>query len=198
MHDALMDRAKYRVAGAVRGSNDIRYMKELGVLPGSENRVVMSRLYNKHVGSYDSGRVLEKKALSDPRIRLLTIIGGVKIYHVSGEEVRKRFYADFTAGGNHEVYPWIPADEVWTEHGSDELRKMQLTVLHELVERAWMKAGRKYPTAHDYALTVEHHCRVNPELLPLMTIAAAHGVLLSYPEEKKVIAKQRATVNDEG
>lgn len=181
----------------MRGSDSIKYLRELGVFPSRGRRTIISRLYKHYVGGYDSGRWIQKQASCDPRLKLLATVNGVKVFRVDGEAVRLHFFADFVHGGNHEVYPWVPEGEVWVEDGLSK-PKVLLTVLHELVELAWMKRGRTYPTAHTYALSVERYCRQHPTAIPTFLTAAARGLLLSMPCEKKVIEKQNNSVNNEG
>ncbi len=181
----------------MRGVDPVKYLRGLGVFPGRGRRAIISRLYTHHVGGYDSGKWVQKQASCDPRLELLATINGIKIFRVDGEAVRLHFFADFVHGGNHEVYPWVPEGEVWVEDNLSNF-KVLLVVLHELVELAWMKHGRTYPTAHTYALSVERYCRQHPTAIPTFLTAAAHGLLLSMPREREVIEKQNARVNTGG
>jgi hypothetical protein len=181
----------------MRGADSIQYLRGLGVFPGRGRRTIISRLYKHHVGGYDSGKWIQKQASCDPRTKLLATVNGIKVFQVDGEAVRLHHFADFVQGGNHEVYPWVPEGEVWVEDGLSR-SKVLLTTLHELVEVAWMKRGRTYPTAHTYALSVERYCRQHPSAIPTLLTAAAHGVLLSMPGERKVIEQQNDRVHNEG
>jgi len=181
----------------MRGADSIQYLRGLGVFPGRGRRTIISRLYKHHIGGYDSGKWIQKQAACDPRLKLLGCVAGIRVFQVDGEAVRLHYLADFVQGGNHEVYPWVPENEVWVEDNLSRPKAL-LIALHELVERAWMKRGRKYPVAHVYALSVERYCRQHPAAIHTLLTAAAHGVLLAMPEERKVIERQNARARSEG
>ncbi len=74
---------------------------------------------------------------------------------VDGDAVRDTQFIDFTMGGHHYIYDWIPENEVWIDNRmSDE--DIIATKIHELFERNLMKyAGYEYDAAHDGANMVE-------------------------------------------
>ena len=89
----------------------------------------------------------------------------IKIWIVSGEEVRDLFFIDFTEGGHGYVYNFIPKDEVWID---DDLEKSEIkfVLLHELHERRLMKDKKMdYNTAHFRSSHIEYSCRKNPKML---------------------------------
>lgn len=175
--------------------HSIEYLRRLNVLPNDRRyRTVLSRLYDSHVGSYDSGQVLLKGASCDPRVKLLTTVGKFKVYAVDGEKVRLNDFADFVHGGNHEVYPFIPEGEIWVEHNLGN-PAAGLVTLHELVEQAWMKGGMTYGEAHIRALEVERYVRKHPKNLKRLCLMAACGKKFRVKSEKRIIDKQKDATN---
>jgi hypothetical protein len=87
--------------------------------------------------------------------------GKVQVWIINGEMVRDIYFIDFTEGGHHEVYPWIPKQEVWLD---DDLgpREWKFVLLHELHERYLMTKSWPYYKAHRSASEIEHHCRTHP------------------------------------
>jgi len=88
------------------------------------------------------------------KLKVLSNYKDVTIYLVDGELVRDFFYEDFTEGGHHFVYPWIPEKEVWVD---DDLKEEEIpaVVFHELFERLMMVDGETYDKAHIEALRFE-------------------------------------------
>jgi len=95
----------------------------------------------------------------------------VRLVLVDGEQIRNGpdpQHENFTEGGNHGPYKWIPRNEIWLEQGMQP-SELGLTALHELHERRQMLgAGASYGHAHRSASIVEHYARENPHLLPAM------------------------------
>ena len=60
-----------------------------------------------------------------------------KIWIISGELVRDLYFIDFTEGGHHFVYDFVPFHEVWLD---DDLNhdEIKFVLLHELHERYLM------------------------------------------------------------
>jgi hypothetical protein len=78
---------------------------------------------------------------------------------VDGAQARAQDQA-FAVGGHHEVYPWIPKDEVWIEQGSAGPDRTAILV-HELVEWALMRwDGLAYDKAHRLANAAEEAVRL--------------------------------------
>jgi hypothetical protein len=78
---------------------------------------------------------------------------------VDGAQARAQDQA-FAVGGHHEVYPWIPKDEVWIEQGSAGPDRTAILV-HELVEWALMRwDGLAYARAHQLANAAEEAVRL--------------------------------------
>ncbi len=99
----------------------------------------------------------------------------VDIWIVDGELVRDRFFLDFTEGGHHYRYRFIPPNEVWIDDDISP-RERKYVILHELTERNLMaerlhktKNWKNRPTpykvygwAHQKASEMEHYCRLHP------------------------------------
>ncbi len=83
---------------------------------------------------------------------------------INGEAVRDLYFIDYTEGGHHFVYPWVPLKEVWLD---DDLgpEERNFVLLHELHERFLMAKGLDYSKAHASSSAIEYRCRHNPKLL---------------------------------
>lgn len=88
----------------------------------------------------------------------------LQIWVVNGELVRDLFFIDFTEGGHHFVYDFVPYNEVWLD---DDLipAEREFVLLHELHERYLMFKGKDYFSAHNSSSYIEYQCRKNPKLL---------------------------------
>lgn len=99
----------------------------------------------------------------DPRMRLWgTTNQGLRVWLVSGPIVRRDYDIDYTEGGTHPRYDWIPELEVWLEDEGTTLEK-KFILLHELIERRLMIRGLNYESAHYQASQYELNARKNPE-----------------------------------
>lgn len=85
----------------------------------------------------------------------------VTVRLVDGARVRNRRDVEFTMGGHHWRYRWIPRNEIWIERtlkGCDR----RATILHERTERSLMRNGVGYDQAHRAASKLEvsfrRHC----------------------------------------
>ena len=90
--------------------------------------------------------------------------GEVEVFIVSGEAVRDLYFIDFTEGGHHFVYDFVPLNEVWID---DDLPtgERDFVILHELHERFLMSTGMDYPHAHRSSSIIEYKCRNDEKLL---------------------------------
>ncbi len=91
-----------------------------------------------------------------------TEISGVKICTINGDYVRtEQKHIEFTMGGHHYVYEYIPEDEIWIDENlSGKPNDFEATILHENTERNLMKeAGLSYDDAHEIANVVETRYR---------------------------------------
>jgi hypothetical protein len=88
----------------------------------------------------------------------LGVLDGDAIWVVDGRAVRDRFDPNFTHGGHHWRYRFIPRRHIWIDDAVVE-RELEFTLAHEAHELALMRAGMKYDDAHDHALLVEKSLR---------------------------------------
>ena len=88
----------------------------------------------------------------------------VDVWMVNGEVVRGAYFIDFTEGGHHFVYAFVPDKEVWID-GDLNPDEMPFVLLHELHERFLMAQGMDYSHAHASSSAIEYKCRRAPELL---------------------------------
>jgi hypothetical protein len=102
----------------------------------------------------------------------------ISIWIVKGNLVRSLFNVDFNQGGHHQVYPFIPEQEIWID---DEIYKKErpFVLIHELHERKLMLKGWHYDpvgqnifirkkqaktkSAHFVAEELEFWCRNHPK-----------------------------------
>ncbi|MBI5077680.1 hypothetical protein HZB94_04855 [Candidatus Falkowbacteria bacterium] len=89
---------------------------------------------------------------------------GLKVWIVSGELTRDLFFIDFTEGGHHFVYHFVPRAEVWIDDDVQAAER-KFVILHELHERYLMSQGLSYLRAHRSASHIEYECRHRPSLL---------------------------------
>jgi hypothetical protein len=89
--------------------------------------------------------------------KLLTA-GDVEVFVVNGRVVRDIYFIDFTEGGHHFVYDFVPLNEVWLD---DDLaaKERDYVLLHELHERYLMANGMDYDSAHRSSSLIEYKCR---------------------------------------
>lgn len=94
----------------------------------------------------------------------ITENAGVAVWVVKGVLVRDLYFIDFTEGGHHFVYDFVPFKEVWID---DELNPSErsFVLLHELHERYLMYTGTTYHHAHHSSSIIEYKCRRDPAQL---------------------------------
>lgn len=90
--------------------------------------------------------------------------GDVDVCIVNGEVVRNLFFIDFTEGGHHFVYDFVPLHEVWLDNDLNPI-EMDYVLLHELHERYLMSQGYDYSAAHRSSSIIEYKCRRDPKKL---------------------------------
>lgn len=107
----------------------------------------------------------EKLPLSSPRLESLYDTDAVKIFLVDGKKVRDSEFIDFTQGGHHLVYNWIPKGEIWID---SEMTKEErpFVIFHELFEHSLMKSGMSYGDAHEEASRKEKWLRTDKSSNP--------------------------------
>jgi len=116
-------------------------------------------------------KVLDEKAESPKAVVKEVYETQVEKYHdvldlwiVNGEVVRGLYFIDFTEGGHHFVYKFVPVSEVWID-GDLSQEEMPYVILHELHERYLMSQGMDYGHAHASSSAIEYACRHTPSLL---------------------------------
>ncbi len=83
----------------------------------------------------------------------------VRIVAVDGAKIRNTKDIDFTLGGHHYVYPFIPENEVWIEKTLSR-SDFNAVAVHEITERERMKyRGQSYEKAHKSANEAEAEVR---------------------------------------
>jgi|SRR3989344_3140217 len=80
------------------------------------------------------------------------------IVTIEGDIVRKYLDPEFILGGHALVYDYIPPGEIWLEHKINP-EEISYILLHEEVELAHMKEGKKYEIAHEYATVADKEQR---------------------------------------
>lgn len=89
---------------------------------------------------------------------------GVYVWVVNGQLVRDLYYIDFTEGGHHFVYGFVPYNEVWIDDDLNPTERYYV-LLHELHERYLMHSGLTYDHAHHSSSIIEYKCRRDPSQL---------------------------------
>lgn len=121
--------------------------------------------------------VLESSSIKKERIDKYSS-SSIQVYFVDGSYVRDNIDPNFTQGGHHYVYDWIPNTEIWLD--SSNRNEYQFILLHELRERNRMLGGLSYYFAHDNANTIEQQARNKP--------GTVHSLILhelAYPELRR-------------
>jgi hypothetical protein len=98
------------------------------------------------------------KNADPPRLKVLAEDNWVKVWLVDGWYVRDLLDIDFTQGGHHWRYKFIPENEIWID---DALRveERRFVIMHEALERWVMQKGAEYEVAHELASQVEKIAR---------------------------------------
>lgn len=97
-------------------------------------------------------------------IQKLADLESPEIWIVNGELVRDMFFIDFTEGGHHFVYDFVPYNEIWLDNDLTP-KEREFVLLHELHERYLMFRGLDYYKAHSSSSYVEYQCRHHPLML---------------------------------
>jgi hypothetical protein len=82
----------------------------------------------------------------------------LKVIEVDGKIVREFIDPEFVFGGHHYVYDYVPQGELWLDVHMDPL-EIPFVQLHEKVEWEFMRDGKNYDIAHEYANTIEKEQR---------------------------------------
>ena len=67
----------------------------------------------------------------------------LQVWIVDGELVRDLFLIDFTEGGHHFVYHFVPRDEVWLDNDLTS-KERPFVLLHELNQRKIINQNKNY------------------------------------------------------
>lgn len=111
-------------------------------------------------------------------VHRLTDSASPQIWIINGELVRDLFFIDFTEGGHHFVYDFVPVNEVWLDNDLVPAER-EFVLLHELHERYLMFTGWTYVHAHNSSSYIEYQCRHKPSLLSAnLTKAMAANALI--------------------
>lgn len=106
----------------------------------------------------------EKKIPKEIYVQKLSGEASPQIWVVNGELVRDMFFIDFTEGGHHFVYDFVPYNEVWLDNDLTP-KEREFVLLHELHERYLMFKGWTYNHAHNSSSRIEYLCRHKPKNL---------------------------------
>jgi ribosomal protein L37AE/L43A len=89
---------------------------------------------------------------------------GFTVVLVDGDRVKLDHNMDFTEGGNHWRYPFIPANELWVEAKNQAMDARRFALFHEATEAVLMRdKGLAYDEAHDRANAAERAMRASVE-----------------------------------
>lgn len=87
-------------------------------------------------------------------------IENLTIWLVDGDQVRHKYYMDFSYGGHDLVYgknnteykelDFIPPNQIWLDGHLDK-QDLKFTLYHEIIERRLMQQGMRYNGAHAVA-----------------------------------------------
>jgi hypothetical protein len=114
------------------------------------------------------------EARSAVRRELIGRLDDDAVWIVDGRGVRDHFDPNFTQGGHHWRYRFIPRREIWIDDAIAE-RELEYTLVHEAHELMLMRAGMRYDDAHARALTVEKALRRTRRFhRPLVSWGALH------------------------
>jgi hypothetical protein len=95
-------------------------------------------------------------------------LGPVDVRLVDGILVRSLYKTDYTEGGHHYVYRWVPKPEIWVERDIDPA-ELPFVVAHEYTERRLMRdEGLDYDKAHANCSKVEFALREGDSLRDLV------------------------------
>lgn len=112
--------------------------------------------------AYDKGLEAESKYRKESKgkiyKRLLMVVGNLKVWLVYGKNVRSEYDMDFTGGGHHRVYRFIPKGELWIDDDLPE-KERYAYIEHELYELGRMQKGVPYISAHRGANVKENKFR---------------------------------------
>jgi hypothetical protein len=83
-----------------------------------------------------------------------------ELWLVDGAAVRALYDHNFTQGGHHHRYRWIPRRHIWIDDAVVESERSHV-IAHEIHELELMRTGMSYYDAHDRALALEKWLRTS-------------------------------------
>jgi hypothetical protein len=96
--------------------------------------------------------------------KLWKSIDDFQVYLVDGAQIRRDQEIDYTQGGHHLRWDFIPENEFWIEKMLDS-SEQPFNYLHEITEFVDMRDnGTEYDKSHDKAKVIETKARKNPKL----------------------------------
>jgi hypothetical protein len=106
---------------------------------GSKEKIIKSEFFKEELKKY-----------SHPKL---------KVFVVDGQYVRNNYNVDFTEGGHHYRFDFIPENEIWLDLDVN-VKEIKFVLLHELIERRLMKTKNlEYDLAHTKASEKELNAR---------------------------------------
>lgn len=97
--------------------------------------------------------------IGDVRLWKYDSIGGFDIWVVNGSLIRSLKEIEFTIGGHHWRYPFIPRTQLWIEDTRDPI-DLYANAMHEVIEATLMRdQGLDYDSAHEIASRRETEIR---------------------------------------
>ena len=135
---------------------------------------------------------------SEPYVTLPDEKFPIQVWQIDGCLVRSYYKTDYTEGGHHFVYPWVPHREIWVEA---DLEKAELPYLiaHEYTELRLMRdQGLRYDEAHAIAAKVEYQLRQDEHTdglihLPRGKLTRSELPRLATPEFFAEVVRRRLT-----
>lgn len=95
--------------------------------------------------------------------------GPIAVALVEGCLVRSIYKTDYTEGGHHYVYKWVPESEIWIERDMHEA-ELPFLIAHEYSELRLMRdEGMAYDAAHQIASKIEFALREGESIRDVLT-----------------------------
>jgi hypothetical protein len=112
-------------------------------------------------------------------------LGWKKVFLVDGSFIRDYVDIEFTEGGNHGRYDWIPVGQIWLENSHNEM-DVAACALHEYLESDLMHGGMSYDDAHDHASAMERVFRTSLGENKVVKLPQALEWLKTYTKDRKL------------
>lgn len=126
------------------------------------------------------------KAKDCPKELIGELLGN-KVYLVDGSFIRDNVDIEYTEGGNHGRYSWVPENEIWLENSHNSM-DVSACALHELLESKLMSRGMSYDDAHTRASAMEKKFRTSCSEADEVSLAQAGAWFQEHaePEDKEM------------